>query len=96
MNYTAYLKQTRKAAGMITGAEFVSLAGGFYGLTVPCEGFIATLALDLDGATGWGAWREDADGERCCDDNYVEVGWLPLSQLFTTAARSLAAHKCQS
>lgn len=91
MNYTAYLKRTQEAAEAL-GGEYVSLAGGFYGVMLPVDGMYLMFSLDLDGSSGWAVWMEDIDNERCCDFNTMELGWLPLDQLLPKALEACAAH----
>lgn len=92
MHYTAYLKRTREAAATV-GGEFVSLAGGSYGVHLPVESnLFLILALDSDGCQGWAVWAEDAMGERCCDNGSEELGWPKLARLKQLAIEAYGRH----
>lgn len=92
MEYDEYLRLTRGAAGVINRGEFVSLAGGFYGVRFPTDGAFVLVALDLDEDTGWSAWLENHDGERWCDC-FLDIGWVDLERL-EQAALVAVIHKC--
>ena len=94
MDYDAYLITTREAA-RVTGGEFVSLAGGFFGLQLPADGHYVIAALDLDADEGWFVWREDADGERCCEDGTAHLGSVELDELPVRALDVLVRHRCR-
>jgi hypothetical protein len=94
MHYTAYTRRTQEAASVV-GGNYVSLAGGYYGVQLPADGTNLILALDLDGSSGWVVWTEDADGERCCDDNTVDLGWVPSDGLKQAALAAAAQHRCR-
>lgn len=94
MDYRAYIKRTHQAASL-GGGKVESLAGGFYGVRLPADGCHVYLALDLDTSTGWYVWREDADGERCCDNAEVALGWIPSEQLSEKGFQALTQHKCE-
>lgn len=70
MIYAAYRRQIERAAER-TGGNVESLAGGYYGVTMPgavgLPGARLVFALDLDapGAPEWCAWLEEQDGEQC-------------------------------
>lgn len=93
MHYSAYIKRTREAADVL-GGEFVSLAGGYYGAQLPVDNGFVILALDQDGSSGWVCWKEDIDGERCCDNANEELGWLPLQDLWLAALKAVVRHQC--
>src|SRR6476620_9642326 len=83
MRYDAYIRRTTEAAASIRG-KVVSLAGGYHGIQLPLvdDDFpFAILALDLEGCLGWAVWKETAQGERCCEHNYEELGWPPIRDL---------------
>lgn len=93
MNYDRYLAKTHEAAGK-TGGKVESLAGGFYGVRYIEDGTNIYAALDLDTNTGWWAWTEDYEGERCCDGNSMELGWRPTPDLRQAAMAAVLRHRC--
>jgi hypothetical protein len=80
LDYAAYLQEIDRAADA-TGGKVVSLAGGYFGVQLAADGANVLLALDLDADQGWVAWREDQDGERCCDAAEEVIGHRPLDEL---------------
>lgn len=98
MEYAAYRRQTSKAASVL-GGEVVSLAGGYYGVQLNLDGTNAIVALDLDAPAGvgggWLVWTEDRDGERCCDHNATDLGWMSLDRLRMSALNGLLRHRCE-
>jgi hypothetical protein len=91
VEYAAYLKEIDRAAD-VTGGRAVSLAGGYFGVELMADGARVVLALDLDSDQGWVAWREDNDGERCCDSAEEMIGQVPLSELREQAFAAVAGH----
>jgi hypothetical protein len=91
VEYPAYLQEIDRAAEA-TGGKVVSLAGGYFGVQLPADGTHVLLALDLDSDQGWVAWREDADGERCCDAAEEVIGHCPLPELRERALSVISHH----
>lgn len=79
---TAYAKSTLAAVSAIPGAFPVDLAGGCFGVALPVDGALLIMARcpDLGAAVDyatWGAWLEDADGERILPaDDSVDLGFV--------------------
>jgi len=86
-----YLKEIDKAADATSG-KVVSLAGGYFGVLLPADGANVVLALDLDSDQGWVAWREDEQGERCCDSSEEFLGECALDELRVRALKAVARH----
>lgn len=91
MEYRAYL-QTVDEAAEATGGKVVSLAGGYFGVQFTVDGALVLLALDLDSDQGWVTWREDQDGERCCDAAEEVIGPCPVQDLRARALEATAVH----
>jgi len=91
MEYADYLREIDKAADA-TGGHVVSLAGGYFGVQLMADGSHLLLALDLDSDQGWVVWREDQDGERCCDAAEEMIGLSPLDQLRGRALETVGRH----
>jgi hypothetical protein len=91
VNYRAYLQEIDRAAEM-AGGMVVSLAGGHFGVQLMADGIWVVLALDLDSDQGWVAWREDRDGERCCDAAEEVLGHCPVEELRRKALDAAVQH----
>lgn len=91
MEYREYLEAIDRAASA-TGGRVVSLAGGYFGIELPADGAHILLALDLDSDQGWLAWREDQEGERCCDNAEEGIGHCPVNELRGRALSVVVQH----
>ena len=91
MEYSEYLGEIDRAADAADG-KVVSLAGGYFGVQLMSDGANVLLALDLDSDQGWVVWREDQDGERCCDAGEEVIGHSPLGELRKRALDAIAGH----
>ncbi len=91
MEYATYLREIDRAADATDG-KVVSLAGGYFGVQLMADGTQVLLALDLDSDQGWVAWREDEDGERCCDTAEEVIGPCPLHLLRRRALAAVTEH----
>ncbi len=91
MDYTEYLQEVDRAASA-SGGRVVSLAGGYFGVELIADGARLQLALDLDSDQGWVVWREDHQGERCCDEAEEVIGHVPLDELRKQALTAMAEH----
>jgi hypothetical protein len=91
MEYADYLREIDKAAD-VTDGTVVSLAGGYFGVQLMTDGSLVILALDLDSDQRWVAWREDQDGERCCDAAEEVIGPCPLDELRGRALETVGRH----
>jgi hypothetical protein len=81
-------------AAAVTGGTVEELGGGYKGVKVPGDGFTLMLTLDMDDESGWVCWNERADGSRCCDNCYINLGWVRLNHLAVEGFAALILHKC--
>lgn len=104
---TDYERANADVAGVV-GGEVVSTGGGYLAVRFTVDGGYALLALDIDTdgpEEPWLVWREDADGERCCDWNAEEIGVVAApadgeeavdayGTIREAALQALLAHRC--
>jgi len=98
MSHEDYVAANARAAAVL-GGEHISTGGGYEAVRVALDGAYLVLAIDIDGPAPepWVAWREDADGERCCDWNGEEIGATietPDAELRGAALAAMLAHRC--
>ena len=93
MRYELWQVTTQEAA-RVTGGELVELAAGNVGVRLAGAGYTVMLVLDQDDESGWTAWREIADGSRCCGSPYVQLGHVPVDDLEKAVSTALIHHRC--
>jgi hypothetical protein len=89
-----------EAVAAIVGGRVVSTGGGYVAAMFPLDGANGFVALDIDAddEDRWVTWREDADGERCCDWNAEDLGIIPTDAyglIREATLRALVAHTCK-